>query len=123
MDDGDNLSDHLPVSIGFPFSVNRVTTYISHDDPSTKYNWKAATTANIEFYQQSLDNYLDNIVLPKDVLKCKDFFCECHTFEIKELHDNLVKACIQDSELSIPVISSKCQIPGWNDHVKAQQQT
>ena len=88
------MLDHLPISIWFPVSVNKVTTDIAQNDPSPKHNWKAARTANIEFYEQSLDNYLDSIVLAKDALKCKDFFSECHAYEIKELHDNIVKVCI-----------------------------
>ena len=119
--DGDNLSDHNPVTIQTNQRVN-ITK------PSTCrqriIKWENATEENIKDYKNLLDHYLTEFNLPRSVINCNNFLCNCHNDIIIDKIDELMDIMTLCAELTIPVqtvnINNKDKrgIPGWNDFVK-----
>ena len=117
--DGDNLSDHNPVTI-----------HTNHKVRNTKPNpcqyrvikWENATEENIRNYKKLLDYYLRLYDLPLSVINCNNFQCGCHNDIIIEKVDEIIDIMTLCAELTIPTqnvnSNGKGGIPGWNDFVK-----
>ena len=121
--DGDNLSDHLPVSMSLNMPVSHTSNVVKS---GIKLKWHEASHENLINYKEYINNMLENIALPKDVLLCKNVNCKLHTKDIEQLHNDIISICLSAALQYIPV--TKCNnstntkshiIPGWNEHVKS----
>ena len=98
---GDNLSDHIPVSLSLDIDV-----CYSHEIKSVlneKLLWSAATDLDIDQYKRKLDIELSSIVLPVDALYCSKLTCNEHNHELQILYYDIVEACLRASNI-IPSI-------------------
>ena len=85
--------------------------------------WYKATSENISSYMESVNNMLQDISVPYNVLNCRDLKCIEHSNDIEAFYNDIIKSCLQSENLYIPLTGSnavKC-IPGWNDHVKTKR--
>ena len=121
MHDGDNLSDHAPVTMQLTLP-NRLE-YVDTDDSTTmsKPLWQKASPQQMDMYKCTLDSYLNDIVVPCTTIHCSNVHCgnEDHLQQISDYHDAIVSACLAASYEHIPHSkSSSTSMPGWNDMVK-----
>ena len=118
--DGDNLSDHNPVTIQTRHKV--ATTKPSQYSYRT-IKWDCATDENIRDYKILLDYYLSQYDLPVSILNCNNLLCNNHNDIIIDKLNELIEIMTICAELTIPIQkinsnNNKRGIPGWNDFVK-----
>jgi exonuclease III len=117
--DGENVSDHCPVSLSLKLDTPRVEQ-VNTDMHERKLNWNRATENNISAFQNNLDEYLATIDIPDDLLYCHNLHCTEHNASIQYLYDEIVNACMQASLNNIPFSAPQTEkiIPGWNETVQ-----
>ena len=121
---GQNLSDHQPLFINYKidnFVLNNddINNYEQMNNDS--YNWDNASKENIEMYKNILDELLNAIMIPKEVVECKDMFCTKHGDIIMEYFNEIVEAVSLSTSVAIPVkkrFNKKHIVPGWNRYVE-----
>lgn len=117
--DGDNLSDHSPVSMALKLESDNFMDRVRVEARNT-LNWSEANAQNINDYQHSLDDLL-NIDMPNDLIECHHLQCtNNHNLSIEYLYGKVVEACTISSNRHIPgkIINGKSKvIPGWNEDV------
>ena len=116
--DGDNLSDHCPVSITFNINNNIMSSNTKSYPYKhiSKPSWHMAEECHINQYKEMLNVLLSRISLP-DALGCHNVSCEVHESSIIMYHDQIINSCITAMNRCIPVSKPKC-IAGWSEHVK-----
>jgi len=126
--DGDNLSDHLALSLclrlPLPLPVgsnaasrsgNADVHCISHS--RRRLAWHRATSQDIECYQYSVRQLLSQVVIPFDAVNCTRTNCEGHANLLTEYHDNLIATCIEAGQRTIPRVGQGNRKAGWAEHV------
>ena len=83
--EGDNLSDHHPISIDIMYTLK-----LLHVDNSSYriMNWSKASNANISTYKTHLNHYLRYFKIPHAIKNCNNLFCKSHNEQILQLLDN-----------------------------------
>ena len=115
---GNNLSDHNPVSIQTNHNVIQTKSNV------IKYrvtDWAKATEENIRNYKMQLENLLNYYQLPSSIINCNNLFCDIHDNIIIEKIDEILEIMTIAAELTIPtkiVTNEPKGIPGWNEYVK-----
>ena len=131
LDDGDNLSDHLPLIIHVELDLINVDNAIrmnidNNESPVFKVCWSDATDADIDEYKYVLDKLLNDINLPvHDVINCLDVNCLTHRNEFSEFLSNILESIELATLATIPVkyknnsCSKKSKLlAGWCSYVK-----
>ena len=93
--------------------------------------WDKASDGNVSDYKHFLDNLLDKIDMPWEMLQCRNPQCANveHIRCINMLTESLLNACADASFACIPHShatadnTSSRQVPGWSEHVEPARQT
>lgn len=119
--DGDNLSDHCPISMTLDLDAQR---FDQADDTgglrARNLNWNKAIDNDIRSYQTCLDSYLNSIEIPFELLLCQNMHCTEHAHLLLHLYDQIVDSCMQASSQCIPFSMPHAEkmLPGWNETVE-----
>ena len=115
--DGNNLSDHKPITIKITYNTNLLEIL---ESKCKVMNWSKASKTSIKNYQTLVDQHLKEFKIPVKVKKCNIPLCKSHDEIIIEKLDELMDILIMCAHDTIPVhtINSKKGIPGWNNYVK-----
>ena len=126
--DGNNLSDHNPITfeISFDVSINydRVLHASGENDVSTDIDWENTTASNIIDYKQCLNDFLNAYETNSfnEICSCNDYFCCSHNNYALNSLDYVVDSMVAAARLTLPnkiYKSSKMKcIPGWNQYVR-----
>ena len=126
--EGDNLSDHSPVTLQFNYVHN--IEYINLENQACLKNdsvsWNNATPDMLNAYKCVLDCKLQNLKMPLDALRCKSVNCTHHSADMIEFHDNIINACINSACETLPAKRSRsCKntVPGWTQYVEHARET
>ena len=117
--DGNNLSDHEPISLNTMYHVN-----LMKQQSSIRYvnNWNIATEENIQNYKILVDKKMSDFELPASVINCNNFMCTNHNYIILQKVDELIDILITSADQTIPTkkVSSngKGGIMGWNEFIQ-----
>ena len=116
--EGENLSDHMPVTLNTVYKTDKI-----HENTECKYvnNWNGASNVQIQHYKHLLDYHMRDLAIPESLRSCNNLLCNEHEDLIFQLMDQLIQTMIYCSNESIPTkkISNKNKgIPGWNDFVQ-----
>ena len=80
MDDGDNLSDHIPLILGFKFNAAYVPDENSNIDINRDENykvcWSEADSEEINNYKVTLSDMIYNLDIPNDCSNWVNFNCK-----------------------------------------------
>lgn len=126
--DGNNMSDHCPVSVRLNIEtnrqsgVNRVRQVTQTDE--IKISWHNANANHLLQYKNSLDNLLGAIEVPVDLM-CNNLHCRNHSRSINELYVRIIQACIEAGQRHLPKTKGSARvncIPGWNEAVADDKQ-
>lgn len=122
--EGDNLSDHSPVSLEISMSVNFKT--IENTQAPNRPSWHRATADHIISYKERLRAALSNIEVPYDCMHCDnctkfDVACAVHDQIVANYYTDIVEALVSAAESSIPNRRRKAKA-GWLTHVKPLQE-
>ena len=115
--DGNNLSDHKPITIKISYNTNLLNI---SESKCKVMNWNKASETNIKNYQNLVDQHLKDFKIPEKVKKCNNPLCKIHDDIILEKLDEILDILIMCAHNTIPVntLNSKKGIPGWNSFVK-----
>ena len=115
--DGDNLSDHKPISI-----KTCIQTKLSYSKYCNKYiiDWNNATETNIVNYKNLLNHYIDKFHIAFSVITCNDFLCKIHDDYILDKLNEFIDILHFCALSTIPTkyVKQKKGIPGWNEFVQ-----
>ena len=131
LDDGDNLSDHLPLMIHIEsnvFGTKYIKDQNNYADESLaiKVCWSDATDTDISDYKYVLDQLLNDISLPVEgVINCLNVHCLVHRKIFMEFLSGILE-CIELATLAtIPVKYKRNShgkksklLAGWSTYVK-----
>ena len=117
LDEGDNLSDHLPVK----FVADLPVTYQKESviDDHSKVLWSKASDNDIQNYQYLIDRSLSKTDIPWNAFCCSGRNCRDHAQELENFYNNIIEVCLSSSDRAIPC-SQKRQnvIAGWSELVE-----
>ena len=115
--DGDNLSDHEPITI----KTSCISNIITDKNTSRQIvEWNKATDEHIREYKNLLDNNFRHLAISEDIMNCNDFNCKQHDgYILQKLEESIdiFKFC---ANATIPnkIYREKRGIHGWNEFVK-----
>ena len=123
---GDNFSDHDPLQVKIKIPISRLQYKKKQSNKKTK--WNRASESQIDNYSSILDNFLKLIEIPFDAVHCMNLKCNCkkHLNDIDRYCNDIVKACLEASNITIPVSKSFTSVkakPGWNEHCESLRQS
>ena len=124
IDDGRNLSDHLPIFLHTSISCRRPVTPCTNDE--YRLDWESASDVNIKHYNLLIYNRLQNITIPDQLRACNSLVCKEHGHLIMSILSNISEILIECANLAIPSkkIKNKSNcIPGWNEFVRPYRET
>ena len=126
-DDGDNLSDHLPVTAVYKRSIRFVAAKQSEGG---RPQWFKADSEKIAMYKERLNVYLNNIMIPVEAANCNNFIgCnDDHNDKFREFLHAIIDACQRATADTIPLSrggasTRRGPVPGWNDAVRDARAT
>ena len=116
-----DFTDHVPLSLKMEIDVSHHETF----ERKTNVAWHKCTEVHIENDKRELDKLISCIDFNHDAVSCVDYQCKMHTGFFSDLYNIVVNCCTVASDMCLPKTgvtkgSSKV-IPGWNEHVQAQQ--
>ena len=99
--DIDNLSDHEPIVLDLSLNIHCVGFQDRIYTP--RVSWVKATDNNLCDYQATLSLHLNSIVVPTDVLLCKDINCSnlSHLQHLNSYAVEITDSCIHAVEATI----------------------
>ena len=125
-DEGDNLSDHLPLILKFSatIDVNKPQSF-DQEYKNEMIDWFNANEMNIEEYMLCLDKLLNEVSIPFDALNCLDINCKQHENDYQIFLNKILDSIELAALTSIPIKlhsnnkdrDSK-RLLGWNFYVK-----
>jgi hypothetical protein len=102
--DGDNLSDHEPVTM----NLRLVSKYVSlstkiHLD---KIAWHKANDSHLSEYRNVLNDALTGITVPASAIACGNPLCgnTQHSIDLNTYANLIADACIESAKVTIPYI-------------------
>ena len=127
-DDGDNLSDHLPLILKFSTNINHDQCLENNNNKckEIKVNWSDANVHDIENYVICLDKLLNEIHIPFSALNCLNNNCKLHRVDYESFLNKILDSIELATLTSIPVKidnnnNKSRNITGWNDYIKQYQ--
>ena len=125
----ENLSDHEPIYLTYRSDISNSNNAEKSSKPSSKPNWKAASSDQKLEYNDILFRQLMNTNVPETISACRNVQCTdpSHTAEIDHYMKNILEDISQAAEDTIPMkhfkprnIKQK-QLAGWKDYVEPFQ--
>ena len=123
---GDNLSNHQPIQMAL--NLQNVPQPSNDDEPSVtpKPAWYKATDNNLRSYKNDLQDRINNVNLPEDLLVCRDVHCTNpeHIDQCDKYCLDILEAISESVRDNIPMTGSDKQkkvITGWSTEVKQFQ--
>ena len=122
--DGDNISDHLALSLCM--RLPSPATFASHNGAAgmtgtpparRRLAWHRASHQDIERYQDRVRLLLSQIAIPQEAITCTRTSCEQHCHMLTEYHDSLIASCIEAAQCIIPRVGKRKRKAGWTQHV------
>ena len=101
LNEGDNLSDHLPDK----FVVDLPVTYQKESDvidDHSKVLWSKASDNDIQNYQYLIDRSLIKTDIPWNAFCCSGRNCSDHAQELENFYNNIIELCLSSSDRAIP---------------------
>ena len=114
-------SDHIPLSVCIKTQNLHIYPITSDTKSDNKYyKWVNATEYDIKQYKNITSKLLGKITIPVDAILCSVPHCSSHNVEIDNFYTSIVEILNSCFQKCIPCynVSSRFNIPGWNDHVK-----
>ena len=110
----ENQSDHLPIVLELLIDINKHIIVPYSSKPCKNCN--CANQKDIDMYKTKLDNILHYIDMPYWLLQCNNVLCEIneHVNCICKLHDDIISACLDASEIIPETGKKSLKIPGWD---------
>ena len=117
--EGDNLSDHsaLQLVLQLPIQYSVEQPNVGH---TKRVQWHKANNDHIMQYKRCLDELLDNIVPPSELIRCDEYTCTSHDNVIDEAFNSIVDACLEAGRLTLPYSNDQSRatpIAGWSIYV------
>ena len=82
LDDGENLSDHCPLTLEIGLAINRISEPTIPISSKTVVCWSSASQENKAAYKNVLHDLLLSLDLDDEILNCSDFQCkDCKHYE------------------------------------------
>ena len=75
--DGDNVSDRSPVCMSLKIDISKVADSFENEH-ICKYLWQRSTDLELVKYKSTLDECLNNICVPWELIYCSNVFCTDH---------------------------------------------
>jgi hypothetical protein len=119
--EGDNLSDHVLVSLKMGTPSNMEYIEASNAKDTAKPMWHRASSDQVDMYKITLDSKLNDIKVPWEAIHCKNMHCNDNThFQLTEkFHNDIISACLSASDSHIPHSKPAGRThPGWNEYVE-----
>jgi len=123
--DGDNLSDHDPITITLDIDLNCVAS--SSRCYLKRHAWYKAKACDIELYKLTLKGRLHAMQIPTSAISCHNVLCtdEEHKALLNDYSQAIIQACLASSASTIPYTADRSNnandcnstLPGWNEHV------
>ncbi len=115
--DGNNLTEHLPISITSTLTVN-VSNIEKFTQPSV--DWEKASSLDIENYKTLIDFHLRHLDMSGVVAPCPDYSCKTHSNMKKNTLKKILEILKKCAYVAIPRqrVNGKKGIPGWNEYVR-----
>lgn len=121
--DGDNLSDHDPVTL--TLCLQSAFMMMSEKIYSKRAAWYKANEGHLNDYKLRLQYALRNIVVPVDALVCRDTLCHnvSHSHMLNLYAKSISNACTFAASESIPHTGTGShgeghRVPGWTEFVE-----
>ena len=103
-DDGDNLSDHLPLILKISTKINYDGSLDNNNEcQKVKINWGDANEQNIEDYIICLDKLLNEIDIPFNALNCLNVKCTLHKVDYECFLNKILDSIELATFTAIPV--------------------
>ena len=131
LDDGDNLSDHLPIimsiDMNFDYISRRSKDLEKECKRKFKIVWNDAKSQDISNYKDVLSDLIDNLTFPSECFNCSNFSCKSHShfdyfysflMSLIESIELATFACIPIKVLNDNNRKNSNFVAGWNDYVK-----
>ena len=119
----DNQSDHSPVLLTMSIDIILHSNVSQVRKPRKK--WNQVNSNILCSYHTELNKCLSKIVVPNDMLYCRNMSCQCdtHVNDIHRLHDDIISSIMEASEV-IPSTTTKTSknIPGWDTSVSYKKE-
>ena len=125
LDYGDNLSDHIPLSVKFNIPIERLS--LKQNKGLTRgIAWKKVTEQDYLNYSHILKDRLCNVQVDNTLLHCNNFQCNEHTSVVNVYFNNIINSCLEAGEIAFPKCKEKVShaqsISGWDELVKPHQE-
>ena len=128
--EGDNLSDHSPITLTLVIESAQPNTRVMRDIiVNDKVLWNKCDDTMLSNYKNELTLKLNHMYIPWDVLQCKKVNCndKNHSSMILGLYESVIQCCVQAASETLPMTSNSSKTknskPGWNQFVKRAKET
>ena len=119
IEEGHNLSDHIPLLIHFDFEAADASS--TRRRYKAKPRWTRANAQQKEAYRAELHRLLAAVQLPFETLACTEHRCEAHTQQLSDYYEALVQSCLAAAQRTIPCGKSHLRA-GWKEYVSPFQE-
>ena len=110
---GDNLSDHLPLSVSLDCQHAVSSSVGSCSTQGRRVVWHKATSDQIDAYQSCVRESYKQFVIPN----CSDPHCTVHCEYLSTLCRDLVCYLVSCADATIPPASHRKRVAGWKDEI------
>ena len=118
--DVDNTSDHDPVTLNLPLTVNRLPANASHI--VRKPAWYKCSEEQLQGYKCNLSLLLHSIDIPVSALLCTNILCNDmnHSSSLNSYSRSIIDCCTSAAVGCVPSTGAAevKRVPGWNEHVQ-----
>ena len=85
--------------------------------------WSNASLDQSDSYLSVLNDKLSVIDNPNDCFNCENVLCNNndHAILIRQIHDDIISACIDASDNIPSTRNNNNKLPGWNEFVKREK--
>ena len=121
LDDGDNVSDHLPIMMSLKLCLSPNTQESSTPQNAATLKWEKCSENHKLMYKNNLSQRLNDS--PSMLPDCETYHCKSHSCQsnIQAEYDNLIKQ-IQDADKCLPRFKPGVQKTWWTDELSSIRQ-
>ena len=88
------------------------------DNGLSSCDWGSAKEQDILLYKNLLDDLLNFVDIPVDLVDCQDVFCDRHTDCINTIFERIIECITLAAEIAIPKYKNKPVFHGWNRYIR-----
>ena len=115
LDEGDNLSDHLPILMQISVSIPTSQTTSKNTDVRPKLRWIKISSSQVKAYTSSLEQATDRLREIRDNIECYNS-CHCESelcrYYIQQEYDDLIE-CLKIADAELPRQKPGTQKEWW----------